>query len=839
MRVDAIYGAIGRFSVRFRWLVVLVWIAGAIAASTQLPALSSVTQGNNQKFLPANAPSSQAANLAAPFGTSNKQPIPVVAATTSGPLTPADVAALDRLAVKLGTVPGISKVIDAGRSTDGQSEQLLALASVAGSGNPQYAKNLVDGLRAQITSAHLPSNLHAHVAGDLAVQVDQQKASGNTGNKVTGLSALFVILLLVLIFRSFTLAITTVLPALLSVSIAGPLVAEAAKHGLQVSPIAQLLLIVLVIGAGTDYGLFLVFRVREELRMSGHETGGELYPGRMGTGSSVLADLAHPRPAARSAIVRSVTRVGESISASAATVIAAVLTLLLASFSFYSDLAWPFAIAVIVILAAGLSLLPALLSIRLSLLAVKRTFFVAWTGWLSRVTQGRLFRAGGRPKLIPWSIQGSGKPGMWGRIAGRIVQHPVPTLLAGLVFFGGLSFAVLGYTAAGFGGTTTPPAASDSAAGTALLAKHFPQSAANPTSIIFKFPQPVWDNAVPLAKATSELRTTGLFTQVAGALNPVGGITLTPAQYQGLFSALGPPKALPATPPPADLQGGRIPAEAYQLYRVTANFVSPDGRTVQFSTGLKAGDPGSTNALNAVPAIRAATTSVQKSAGATASGVAGEAAALHDISVISTSDLKRIIPFAIVAIGILLALVLRSLVAPLYLIASVGISYLAALGLSVLIFIKIGHSGGLVFFMPFLMFIFLLALGEDYNILMMTRIREEAHKLPLRQAVAKAIAATGTTITSAGLVLAGSFIVLTVAAGSGSGASQVRDIGLGLALGILMDTFLVRTLLVPSTVVLLGKWNWWPSKLHMDQPTEIDVAETGAPAAATAQGDAR
>jgi len=831
MHVDAIYGAIGRFSVRFRWLILLIWIAAAIAAATQLPALSSVTQGNNQKFLPANAPSSQAADLAAPFGTSNKQPIPVVAATTSGPLTTADIAALGRLEAKLGTVPGIAKVINAGRSTDGQAEQLLALASVAGSGNPQYAKNLVDGLRAQIVGAHLPPNLHAHVAGDLAIQVDQQKASGNTSNKVTGLSALFVILLLVLIFRSFSLAITTVLPALLSVSIAGPLVAEAAKHGLQVSPIAQLLLIVLVIGAGTDYGLFLVFRVREELRASGHETGGELYPGRMGTGSSILADLAHPRPAAREAIVRAVTRVGESISASAATVIAAVLTLLLASFSFYSDLAWPFAIAVVVILAAGLSLLPALLSIRLSLLAVKRSLFTAWFG---------------KPKLIPWSIQGKGGPGIWGRVAGRIVQHPGPTLLAGLVFFGGLAFAVLGYTAAGFGGTTTPPAGSDSAAGTALLAKHFPQSSANPTTIIFKFPRPVWDNAAPLAKATSELRSSGDFTQVTGALNPVGGITLTPAQYQGLYGALGPPGKLPATPTAAQLLGGRIPAQAYQLYRVTANFVSPDGRTVQFSTGLSARngstvsiDPGSTEALNAVPAIRATTTRIQHSVGASASGVAGEAPALKDISTISTSDLKRIIPIAILAIGILLALVLRSLIAPLYLIASVGVSYLAALGLSVLVFIKIGGSGGLVFFMPFLMFIFLLALGEDYNILVMTRIREEAHKLPLRQAVAKAIGATGTTITSAGLVLAGSFIVLTVAAGSGSGASQVRDIGLGLALGILMDTFLVRTLLVPSTVVLLGKWNWWPSKLALDEPTEVDVAQPGPPAPATATGDAR
>jgi uncharacterized membrane protein YdfJ with MMPL/SSD domain len=95
----------------------------------------------------------------------------------------------------------------------------------------------------------------------------------------------------------------------------------------------------------------------------------------------------------------------------------------------------------------------------------------------------------------------------------------------------------------------------------------------------------------------------------------------------------------------------------------------------------------------------------------------------------------------------------------------------------------------------------------------MTRIREEAQQRPLREAVSRALSLTGTTITSAGLVLAGTFLVLTVVAGSGSGGEQVRDIGLGLALGILMDTFLVRTLLVPSTVVLLGRWNWWPSRL--------------------------
>jgi RND superfamily putative drug exporter len=554
---------------------------------------------------------------------------------------------------------------------------------------------------------------------------------------------------------------------------------------------------VLVLGAGTDYGLFLVFRVREALRAGQHATAGEYYPGSRGLGGSLLGDFLHPRGPAREAIVGSVTKVGESITFSAATVIAAMLTLLLASFSFYSDLGIPFAIAIGVTLIAALTLLPALLSLRLSLLAQKRSLFRA------------MFK---RPKLLPWNIQGSGKSGTWGRVAGRIVKHPVPTLTAGVVVFGGLALAVFGYTAAGFGGNTAPPAGTDSAAGQALLTKHFPQSAANPTTVILRFDAPAWQNPAPLAAATGKLQASPLFTQVTGPLNPTGA-TITPAQFTALHAQLGPAGALPPTPP----AGSTVPVGLYQAYRATANLVSPDGRTVLYETGLHAGDPGSTLAMNVVPALRAETTAVAKSVGASDSALGGEAPALYDISSISNSDLKRIIPIAIVAIGILLALVLRSLVAPLYLIASVGISYLAALGLSVLIFIKLGSSGGLVFFMPFLMFIFLLALGEDYNILMMTRIREEALRLSLRDA-------TGSTITSAGLVLAGTFIVLTVVAGSGSGGDQIRDIGLGLALGVLMDTFLVRTLLVPSTVVLLGRWNWWPSKMSR-KPASAGTAE--------------
>jgi len=240
-----------------------------------------------------------------------------------------------------------------------------------------------------------------------------------------------------------------------------------------------------------------------------------------------------------------------------------------------------------------------------------------------------------------------------------------------------------------------------------------------------------------------------------------------------------------------------------------SQFISPDGRTVRFEVALAAGDPGSDAAMAQVPAIRAAVAAVARDVAARAYGVTGQAPVTYDISRVSDHDLLRIVPVAIAAIAILLALVLRSLVAPVYLIVSVVLSYLAAFGLSVLLFQSGG--GGLPYFVPFLMFLFLLALGEDYNILVMTRIREEASRVPLRQAVRTALARTGSTVTSAGLVLAGTFGVFALVEGTQPGGAPYQAVLASLALGILLDAFVVRTLLVPSAVALLGRLNWWPS----------------------------
>jgi putative drug exporter of the RND superfamily len=618
-------------------------------------------------------------------------------------------------------------------------------------------KTLINNLEQAIVTARPPPGLELKLAGQVATNVAQQVNSQKTGNQTQLFTFVFIILLLLVIFRSVLAPLITLLPAGISLLVSTRLIGELGAHGLKISEITELLLIILVLGAGTDYGLFLVFRVREEIRR--------------GTD-------------ARVAVEHALVRVGESITASAGTVILALLTLLLASFGIYRDLGVPLAIGVAVILLAGLTLLPALLAI-----------FGKAAFWPSRVTPG--------------DVRG----GAWGKIAARLIRRPALTLAVGVILFGALALGALGYHSSGFGGAANAPKGSNAAAGNALVAKHFPQSSANPANIIFRYRTPIWDKPSEVAQVEASLKSSGQFTALLGPLSP-NGTTLSPATYARLHARLGNPQNLPAVPTSA---ARGISSADYDAYRAGVGFIGSGGRVIQFEGSLRAGGQQSTAALNATPRIRSVVSHAAAASGATASGVAGEAAALYDVSSTSNHDLIKIIPVAIIAIALLLAVVLRSLVAPLYLIVSVAFSYLAALGVSTLVFIDIAGDSGLTFILPFLMFIFLLALGEDYNILVMTRIREEAKTLPLREAVVRAVGRTGSTVTSAGLVLAGTFGVLAVVAGSSASGSQVRAIGFGLAIGILMDTFVVRTLLVPATVTLLGRWNWWPAAMSRKQ----------------------
>ncbi len=751
--MNRFFEVLGRNVVRYRWLVLVAWLLIIVVSTKELPSLASQVNNDNSQFLPASAPSEKAARLLNPiFGnTSTTTQVTLVAARSTGQLSLADQAALAREVAAARRVPRVLTARVVGISPDGQAAQILVRTRV-NQADIATQKTIVANLARTFATVHSPPGLQFHLAGAVATNVANNEGSVRTGSRTQSLSLLLIVILLFIIFRSLLAPLLTLLPAGIALTVSMRFIGGLGASGIKISEITQLLLIVLLLGAGTDYGLFLVFRVREEIRRG-------LDP--------------------RQAVVHALVRVGESISASGGTVIFALLSLLFASFGVYKDLGIPLAVGVGVMLVAGLTLLPALLAI-----------FGRVAFWPSRTALAEE------------------RDGPWGRVAARLVARPALTLVIGVAFFGGLALAAVGYHSSGFGGALNAPAGSDAAKGNAIVAKHFPQASANPANLVLRYEHPVWQTPRVLERATTSLHSSRAFTQLAGPLDP-NGTPLSPGLYQTMAKKLGPPLQLPAVEP----TGTGFSLADYNAYRATSLYVSPDGRTVQFEATLRAGNQATTAALDATPHIRAIVAKAGARSGASTTGVAGEAAALYDVSNLSNHDLMTIVPIAIVAIGILLALVLRSAVAPLYLIISVALSYFASLGVSTLVFIDIVGSPGLTFVLPFLMFIFLLALGEDYNILVMTRIREEAHNHGLRTAVIRAIGRTGPTVTSAGLVLASSFAVLAIAGNTGPSGSQIRDIGFGLAIGILMDTFLVRTLLVPSTVAILGRWNWWPARL--------------------------
>jgi RND superfamily putative drug exporter len=718
---------IARFSVKFRWLILIFWIAAVPIVAANFPNIADVTKNNTSDFLPKNSPSNTASKLETAFqrkdtATSSA----IVVSRTSGRLTKSDNVALQRMIDIVKKTKDVTEVRDLGVSADGQAHEYFV--GISGAGFGQGAVNIIDGIRSAIHSSGLPSGVSAHLTGDLAAGVDQQSANSSGRNKTEIYSVILILVLLLLVFRSPLAPLVTLVPAGLALTIAQPVIAESTKAGVQVGFITQILLIVLLLGAGTDYGLFLIFRVREEMRKG-------------------LTN--------KEAVVEALSHVGESITFSAATVIAALLSLVLATFGLYKGLGPALAIGLVLMLLISLTFLPALLAI------LGRAVF-----WPARTSK---------------HIE---KIGLWGRLADRVIKRPVLVLVIGAVIFGGLSLGLLGYKAAGFG-SQSAPAGSDSAAGQKVIDRHFPAANDNPQLLIFRFGSSVWNNSQPVAKTQSALVSSGVFKAIGGPLN-ANGFALTPAELQ-------------------KLHGSGSPTE-----QAINQFIGADGKTVQFYGVLNAGASGTTAAMRAIPSVRAELQKIATQVGANQNSIYSADSVGYDVNQMASHDLKKIIPVVLLIIAVLLAILLRSLVAPWYLIASVGLSYLASLGFAMIVFVHIDHQDGLNFVLPFLMFIFGMALGEDYNILVMSRIREEAHHhKSLFDAVTKAVGITGTTVTSAGLILAGTFTILGIVGGN----EQVQQIGFGVAFGILLDTFFVRTLLVPCIVALLGRWNWWPSKL--------------------------
>ena len=178
--VDTFFAA-AWLSVRFRWAIVLAWVAGTVAAMALLPSLSSVTQSDNTSFLPGGAPSEQAAQLASPLQGATLTAVTVVAGSADGTLTGADQAFVARLAGSLSRLARVASVRDAGQSADGRAEQLTVLATLAQSGGLAASQqaSLVAALRDVIRSAGPPPGLSVHTAGTVATRVDTNAIVGS------------------------------------------------------------------------------------------------------------------------------------------------------------------------------------------------------------------------------------------------------------------------------------------------------------------------------------------------------------------------------------------------------------------------------------------------------------------------------------------------------------------------------------------------------------------------------------------------------------------------------------------------------------------------------------
>jgi putative drug exporter of the RND superfamily len=207
--------------------------------------------------------------------------------------------------------------------------------------------------------------------------------------------------------------------------------------------------------------------------------------------------------------------------------------------------------------------------------------------------------------------------------------------------------------------------------------------------------------------------------------------------------------------------------------------------------------------------------------------VGGNTAVNLDVQRAAAHDRNVIIPVILAVVFVILALLLRAVVAPLMLIATVVLSFAAALGVSALFFNNVFNFGGADTSFPLFVFVFLVALGIDYNIFLMTRVREEAGRHGTRRGALTGLAATGGVITSAGAVLAGTFAVLGTLP-----VTFLTELGFAVAFGVLLDTIVVRSVLVTALNLDLGRRLWWPSRLARDRGREVHDSIAGEPAGA-------
>jgi RND superfamily putative drug exporter len=343
--------------------------------------------------------------------------------------------------------------------------------------------------------------------------------------------------------------------------------------------------------------------------------------------------------------------------------------------------------------------------------------------------------------------------GTWSKVGNVIDRNPRKAwVISGSVLLL-FAFASTTLKADGIGTVDTFTGKPESVVGQKLLTKHFPGGEGDPTQVVV--------NANKIGAVSS-------------ALKSAPGVTDVSPQLDGI----------------------PIPGQPLPAVKVVGN------RAILNVTLDKA--PDSVEAGNDIPEIRRLAHEADST-----SLVGGTSAVYFDVRTANDRDNKTIIPLILIAITLILGLLLRSILSAALLLGTVLLSYFATLGVCALVFNHVfGFAGGDTSF-PLFAFIFLVALGIDYNIFLMTRVREESMKIGTRAGVIKGLTVTGAVITSAGIVLAATFAVLGLLP-----LVPLAELGFAVAFGVLLDTIIVRSILVPALVHEIGPKIWWPSKLQ-------------------------
>jgi putative drug exporter of the RND superfamily len=736
----------------FAGFAVLFFLVGGAGGSYQ-GKLADVQKNDNSSFLPDSADSTKVANEQDKF--SHIQSIPgFVVFQRDGGLTAADRTWITGSVVKFKATEGVAA--DEVGVPEIKDDVAAVAVPLVGKKGDKFVNgpDLVDAEKAVLKAARTgaPAGLEIHSAGAGGVIVAFIDAFSGLDSTLLFAAGAVVIAILLVVYRSPILWAFPLVCAILALGAASIVIYNLAKHDvITLNGQSQGILYVLVIGAGTDYALLLISRYREEL----HD---------------------HDRPL--DAMIAAWKGAAPPILASAVTVILGLICLTFAELNSTAGLGPVCAIGIACTVVLMLTVLPGLL--------LFAGYFANWlwpVGWYrlirnfkrNRKMDGRWLFWPRRPRL-DHQTDILVVHGVWGRFSNTLASHYRRGWVAtGLV----LIVCVIGVftlktdglpTEKGF--TNTP----DAITGQKIYDANFDKGAGAP--------------AVILTSADKAQAVIDRVSQVDGVAQTPGAVCVR-LDYQKAAAYLK------THPQLAQQAAGAHPCPPAFLQ------VTPvDGRTLVEATLTSTYD--SHAAYDTVKRIRSAVDDI----GGADALVGGQSAVNLDVQDASRHDNRLVIPLVLAVILLVLAVVLRALIAPIILIATVVLSFVASLGVSAVFFNHVFHFANADPAFPLFAFIFLVALGIDYNIFLMTRVREETLEHGTRQGIVRGLAVTGGVITSAGAVLAATFVVLGVLP-----IVFLAEIGFAVAFGVLLDTIVVRSILVPSLGHEIGKKIWWPSRL--------------------------